>query len=147
MEEANKILSDLESKGETDTGLLRTGLGGVVGAIPLVGDSLRGGVDNVANVMPSALGGLSSAQQQNKQARSNFITAVLRKESGAAIGKDEFDREEAKYFPQAGDSKETIKQKQDARNLAIKAMKIGAGPGASKIGGSGGQNAPTSSGW
>lgn len=145
MEEANKILKDLESKGETDTGLLRTGLGGVVGAVPLVGDSLRGGVDNVANVLPSALGGLSSAQQQNKQARSNFITAVLRKESGAAIGKDEFDREEAKYFPQAGDSKETIKQKQDARNLAIQAMKIGAGPGASKIGG--GTNAPTSSGW
>jgi len=67
--------------------------------------------------------------QQYKQAASNFITALLRKESGAAIGKEEFDRYEKEYMPQPGDGKEVLTQKAEARRIAIDAMKKGAGPG------------------
>jgi len=74
------------------------------------------------------LGGPSAQQQQVDQARRNFITAVLRKESGASISPSEFANEEKKYFPQTGDTDTVIKQKQDARELAIKAMGIQAGP-------------------
>jgi hypothetical protein len=51
----------------------------------------------------------------------------LRKESGAAIGVEEYANEERKYFPQIGDSAEVIKQKQQARQLAIKALESQAG--------------------
>jgi hypothetical protein len=57
----------------------------------------------------------------------------LRKESGASISPSEFENEEKKYFAQPGDTDAAIKQKQDSRNLAIKAMGIQAGPGAKNI--------------
>ena len=85
------------------------------------------------NVLPGMLGGPSSEQQQVDAARKNFVTAVLRKESGAAISPTEFATEAQKYFPQPGDSKETIAQKANARNTAIKAMEIQAGPGKRQI--------------
>jgi hypothetical protein len=80
------------------------------------------------NPLPGFMGGPSSEQQQVDQARRNFITAVLRKESGAAISPAEFSNEEKKYFPQAGDTADVIAQKQAARNLAIQAMTVQAGP-------------------
>jgi hypothetical protein len=79
-------------------------------------------------VLPSIAGGTSPEQQQVEQARRNFVSAVLRKESGAAIGVDEYKNEERKYFPQAGDTDKVIQQKQEARKLAIEALKAQAGP-------------------
>jgi hypothetical protein len=78
-------------------------------------------------VLPTVLGGPSPEQQQNDQARRNFISAVLRKESGAAISPTEYVNEERKYFPQLGDSPKVIQQKQQARELAIKALEAQAG--------------------
>ena len=84
------------------------------------------------------MGGLSPEQQQVLQARINFITAILRKESGAAIGASEFATAEKNYFPKPGDDAAAIAQKQQARRTAIRAMEIQAGPGAKQMGGSGG---------
>jgi hypothetical protein len=128
MAEANKILTDLEKKGVTNTGVLRSAIGGTVGLTPFIGDKLQEATNALINPLPTFLGGPSAQQQQVDQARRNFITAVLRKESGAAIGASEFANEEKKYFPQTGDTDTVIKQKQDARELAIKAMGIQAGP-------------------
>jgi len=133
MAESDKILRDLEGKGLKDTGLIRAGLSGTVGAIPLIGESLGKGVDNVFNVLPSVMGGLSPEQQKTMQARVNFITAVLRKESGASISPSEFATAEKNYFPAPGDNASVLKQKQDARQTAIKAMKVQAGPSAGEI--------------
>jgi hypothetical protein len=47
------------------------------------------------------------------------MTAVLRRESGAAISSGEYDNADKQYFPQIGDSKEVIKQKARNRELAI----------------------------
>jgi len=128
MAESNKLLKNLEDKGITNTGLIRQALGATVGVLPLVGDKLQSAVKSSMNPLPSILGGPSSGQQEYDQAKQNFITAVLRKESGAAIGASEFKTEDEKYFPQAGDTAQVLKQKQDARELAIKAMGIQAGP-------------------
>ena len=125
--EANRIATDLENKGFTNTGVIRTAIGGTVGTAPIVGEKLEQGVRSTFNVLPTALGGPSPEQQQNDQARRNFISAVLRKESGAAISPTEYVNEERKYFPQLGDSAEVIKQKQEARQLAIKALEAQAG--------------------
>jgi len=128
MAEANKILTDLEKKGVTNTGILRSAVGGTVGLTPFIGDKLQEATNALINPLPTFLGGPSAQQQQVDQARRNFITAVLRKESGASISPSEFANEEKKYFPQTGDTDTVIKQKQDARELAIKAMGIQAGP-------------------
>ena len=118
MKEANSIAEKLIS-----SGTLR---GANIESVPFIGESL-------GKVLPSALGGTSGQQQQLNQAKSNFITAVLRKESGAVISDSEFNRENAKYFPQLNDDEATIKQKANARKLAIEAIKIQAGPGAKSI--------------
>lgn len=133
MKDSHLALKDLENKGETGTGAIGGTVGGVVGLVPLIGDKLTAGVDNIFNVLPSVLGGYSTEQQQVLNGRINFISAVLRKESGAAINPDEFTRMEKLYFPRPGDSAILVKQKQKARELAIKAMEIQAGPGAKSI--------------
>lgn len=134
MSEAHSVLKNLESKGETGTGVIGGTVGGVVGLVPWIGDKLTAGVDNIFNVLPGVLGGYSPEQQQVLNGRINFITAVLRKESGASIQPSEFATAERLYFPKPGDSDVVIKQKQRARELAIEAMKIQAGPGAKNIG-------------
>lgn len=70
---------------------------------------------------------MSSQGQQYLAAKKNFVTAVLRKESGAAISATEFETEDIKYFPQPGDSAATIEQKRLARKVAIDAMKAQSG--------------------
>lgn len=55
--------------------------------------------------------------QSQFQAERNFINAVLRRESGAAIAPSEFDSAARQYFPQPGDSAEVLKQKKANREL------------------------------
>jgi len=131
--ESNKLVTDLENKGFTNTGVIRTAVGGTMGQAPIVGEKLEQGVRSTFNVLPQVLGGPSPEQQQVDQARRNFITAVLRKESGAVISPKEYSDEERKYFPQLGDSDKVIKQKQDARKLAIQALEAQAGPSGKRL--------------
>lgn len=131
--EANKIANQLETAGTTNTGIARSAISGLVGMTPFVGGKMAQGVESAMNVLPGALGGPDEAQQQTAQARRNFISAVLRKESGAAIPPDEYANEERKYFPEIGDGPKAIQQKRDARELAIKALETQAGPGARYI--------------
>ena len=133
MKEANSILTSLEQAGVKNTGLISGVAGSIVGVVPLIGDKLTGMTESVFNVLPRIMGGLSPEQQQVAQARLNFITANLRKESGATLLPSEFITEEKKYFPKPGDDATVIAQKQKARNLALKAMEIQAGPGAKNI--------------
>lgn len=60
--------------------------------------------------------------RQVRQAQRNFITAVLRQESGASISPTEFANDEKKYFPQPGDDPATLKNKEAARAAAIKGL-------------------------
>jgi hypothetical protein len=120
--QADKIITDLENKDVKNTGLIRSTIAGAVGATPFIGERLESGANTLLNVTASP------EQRQTRQARQNFITAVLRKESGATIRPDEFKVEEEKYFPTINDDIETIRQKQDARKLAIEALKAQAGP-------------------
>ena len=120
MKEANKILEDFEKEGTFTPSALRS----AAEKMPFIGGGLGAAAGFVAE---------SGDEQRIRQARENFITAVLRQESGAVIGQEEFDREERKYFPQIGDTPETIKQKRKARQLAIDAMSYQAGPGKTKV--------------
>jgi hypothetical protein len=74
------------------------------------------GVGAVLNTMSSA------KQQQLNQAKRDFVNAVLRRESGAAIAESEFSNADSQYFPQVGDAPEVIQQKSNNRALAIRGI-------------------------
>ena len=86
----------------------------IAGSIPLVGGAAQRGVQ-------------SEQTQQFQQAANDWIRAKLRKESGAAIGKDEMEAEFRTYFPQINDGPAVIAQKAEARRVATEAMKTSAG--------------------
>jgi hypothetical protein len=124
MNDSNRILEGLEGKGIVSGGRIKGAVTGALEAlVPYQGEKLAAGAESVLRPFLS-----SEGQNNYEQAKLNFITAVLRKESGAAIGQTEFATEERKYFPQFNDDASTIKQKQEARRLAISAMRQIAGP-------------------
>lgn len=85
---------------------------------------------------PTALGGvkdpvfgiglpnfLKTADRQSyEQAQKNFITAVLRRESGASISPSEFETAAEIYFPQPGNPPSVVAQKERTRNTVINNM-------------------------
>lgn len=125
--DAQNTLRQLESQGVTNGGRIKQSLEGV----PVVGNALG----NAVNSLPTWAGAPTDQQQSYEQAQRNFVSAVLRKESGAAISNEEYANEAKKYFPQPGDSASTIEQKARARDLAIEGLKAQAGPGSALISG------------
>jgi len=65
-------------------------------------------------------------------AKNNWIAAALRKESGAAISADEYNKYDQQYFPQGGDGKSVLDQKQLMRNQLTQGMTAGIGPHATE---------------
>lgn len=111
--EANKTLGALEGQ-YSPTGVnAKNALGSVWG----IGGALGAG----ANAL------LSDSSQRVDQAQRDFINAILRQESGAAIGASEFDNAAKQYFPQPGDSDAVKGQKARNRALAIQGLQANAG--------------------
>lgn len=101
----------------------------VINSVERAGTSLY---DSIVNSIPLAGNYLTSPEYKvYSQAKRNFINAILRDESGAAIGQSEFDAAEQQYFPQAGDTDAVIEQKRQNRDLAIRLMSAAAGMGGS----------------
>jgi hypothetical protein len=61
-------------------------------------------------------------RQKYDQAKSDFINAQLRRESGAAIAQSEFENADKQYFPVPGDTPAVVKQKAANRQAAVEAM-------------------------
>lgn len=80
-----------------------------------------------ANYLPSFIN--SPEGQKVQQAQANFVNAVLRQESGAAINASEFNNAKKQYFPQPGDSEQVLEQKRQNRETVIKGFARQAGPG------------------
>ena len=126
-QDADAILNQLHAKGPTGLGFVasdRPGtIKGIVESVPFVGE----GLGSVVNSLPSALGGPNANQQRAEQAQRNFVNAILRQESGAAIGASEFENARKQYFPQPGDTPEVIAQKAANRKTAIAGLARSAG--------------------
>jgi len=105
MVQAQQVLDDVESEG---TDLYQH----IVKGIPLASNYLT-----------------SPQFKMYEQAQRNFINAVLRRESGAAIAESEFENARIQYFPQPNDPPEVIELKRKNRELAIELMLAGAGAG------------------
>jgi hypothetical protein len=78
-----------------------------------------------AAILPDAF--QSSQFKRQDQAERNFINAVLRRESGSAIQKSEFESAEKQYFPRAGDTPEVLAQKEQNRLQALAGLKAASG--------------------
>lgn len=76
--------------------------------------------------------------QSIEQAERNFVNAILRRESGAAIAPSEFESAQRQYFPMPGDKKDVLEQKRQNRLMSIQGLVNAAG--------SAYEPAPTSSG-
>ena len=69
----------------------------------------------------------SAKYQQYDRAVNDFLTAQLRKESGAQINASEFDLMFKTYLPLPGDEEPVLQAKREARRAALAAMKGDAG--------------------
>lgn len=114
-QEADRILSGLE--GSYSPAGINTKQ--ALGRTPVIGGALEA-AGNVA---------LSNSSQKAEQAQRDFVNAVLRLESGAAISESEFDNARKQYFPEPGDSKEKIAQKAANRKTTIQGLINNARPG------------------
>jgi len=88
---------------------------------------------NRASITESAKAWLPGAAQsedlkRQDQAERNFVNAVLRRESGAAISNSEFESAKQQYFPRPGDTDAVLAQKAANRQQAMESMKVAAGP-------------------
>jgi len=76
---------------------------------------------------------MSPQGQAAANSEKQFIAAVLRKESGAAISTGEYQTYGDQFFPRPGDSKDTLAQKARNRSVAIQGLMAQAGPGAAQV--------------
>lgn len=88
---------------------------------------LASGIEAVARRGPAGNYMVSEDYQLAYQAAQDWVTANLRKESGAAIPPEEMANEIRKYFPIPGDSDKVIEQKRKSRATAMKGMRKSAG--------------------
>jgi len=102
------------------------------GALPLVdkyGDALTdlgGNLAGNAGVLGNFL--KSPEYQQAEQAGKEFLQAILRKDTGAAITAGETAEYGSVYLPRPGDSPELLAQKKASRTRALEALKAGMTP-------------------
>lgn len=78
------------------------------------------------------IGGLANLFISNNiqslfQAQRDFINATLRRESGAVIAETEFENARRQYFPQPGDTADTLAQKKANRDIVIAGFRKGSG--------------------
>jgi hypothetical protein len=97
MDNSSKIIDDLDQK---FTGALGQGI----------------------SFMPEFL--KSDDRKSIEQAESDFVNALLRRESGAAISPAEFNSAQKQYFPQAGDSQAILEQKKLNRDTSLRAIQL-----------------------
>jgi len=118
---ASKTIDQVGQGGKVQPSLIKR----AAEAVPLIGE----GLGMAANRLQSP------EQQKVEQAQRDFVNAVLRQESGAAISASEFDNARKQYFPQPNDTPEVVAQKARNREMEINGFRISAGPGAKNIGG------------
>lgn len=99
----------------------------IINQLGSVGSEYRGVISG-SRVFPNIL--KTSERQQLEQAQRDFVNAVLRRESGAAISPEEFNNAAQQYFPQPGDSEAVMAQKAANRQRTIQNLNRESGPAA-----------------
>jgi hypothetical protein len=109
--------SDKPTQGQLTAHTFASRAQDALGVIEQLEPQLRTYAGSVPNIMQTEVG------QRYEQARKQFTEAYLRKDSGAAIGKDEYANAAATYFPVVGDSHTTIERKAAARRSIVQSLR------------------------
>jgi hypothetical protein len=127
MIDSDAVANELEKEGVLTTDAVTDAVVGALRALPTVaGGNLSEQIQNALNVVSPSL---SPEEQRLAVAQLDFVTAVLRSESGAEIKTSEFPAEYRKYFPVEGDENnpKLLADKKRRRQNAIEGMKTRAG--------------------
>lgn len=93
------------------------------------GDALKSGVQRGLGDVPRVGNYMTSEDYKlGKNAEELFLSAFLRKESGAAIGPSEFNMYGRMFIPQPGDPDSVVKQKAENRRIGLASIKEGLPP-------------------
>lgn len=125
--------TEVQSRAANFANMMTKAAGELGAHAPLGPDGQPGTVVNPKNILGAARDGIFMPEgwrnamrpddtQAYEQSAQQWIRAKLRKESGAAIGKDEMANEFLTFFPQYWDGPETVAQKARAREEATKGM-------------------------
>lgn len=122
----NKPMTEAQSK---DT-VYATRAAGALPVLDSLGDALTSPVERAMEIDPTGLvrGRQSPEFQQAQQAGLEFLQAILRKDTGAAITAEEQNQYGRVYLPQPGDSPQVLAQKQVSRRRALAALEAGIPP-------------------
>lgn len=107
--------SALTASASGERGAFRGLADAAIRGIPFVGDS------SLANSL------VSTERQQAEQSGREIVSAILRKDSGAAITKQEMETYGKMFLPQPGDSDQVIAQKHESRRTALQGIRDGLG--------------------
>jgi hypothetical protein len=123
-----KAMTEAQSK---DT-VFSTRAGGALPIIDQYGNALTNLGDQALGAAPYNLGRTfqNDEYQLAEQAGLEFLQAILRKDTGAAITAEETASYGKTYLPQYGDSAALLEQKRAARNRAVAAIEAGMPPSA-----------------
>lgn len=133
--QAGKKSAQLTGEQSKATGLLgrmvaaQNALNTVSGYTPTVVASALGDLSNKNPIKAN----LSQTDRRVMNAQIAFANAILRLESGAAIGADETAKMAQTLFPMPGDGPEVQADKRRQREAAIAAMRAAAGPGSASV--------------
>lgn len=103
---------------------------GALEAFEPVADAMSSRGDRVLEMIPLGLGREAQGDdfQVAQQAGTEFLQAILRKDTGAAITQDEVESYGRVYLPQPGDSQAVLEAKREARIRAVNALESGMTP-------------------
>jgi hypothetical protein len=94
----------------------------------------RGATDSFIRGLPGGVGDSSLAnflvsdeRQKADQSGREYVNAILRKDSGAALTKPEIEQYGKTYLPQPGDSQAVLDQKANARTRSLQGIRGGLG--------------------
>jgi hypothetical protein len=84
---------------------------------------------NAAAQLPDAIGNLMKSPEYQMAERNGreFLAVILRKDTGAAVTKEEWEFYAPMYLPQPGNPPEVLKAKREARERALGAIRLSMG--------------------
>lgn len=118
------------TEGQSKDAVYATRAEGSIGTLDQFGSALTNPIERAAEYDPTGLarGRQSPEFQRARQAGDEFLQAILRKDTGAAITSEEMSSYGRTYLPSPGDGPEVLEQKRIARRRALEALKAGMAP-------------------
>lgn len=120
------------TEGQSKDSVYFTRASGAIPKLDQYGEALTEITGRIGSVTEKAGGNFikSKEYQLAEQAGLEFLQAILRKDTGAAITKEEQSEYGRVYLPQPGDSAELLDQKKASRARALAAIRLGLPPDA-----------------